>query len=280
MNYLASFGTILKHPKNSDKKLNSIFRIGIWKFFQFLFKQEVISILPNGTKMLIPAQSSYGSIIQYCRGYPDFVETNLMLHLVKHGDVFIDVGANIGFYSVLALGQDAKVYAFEPNETLHSNLLDSAKLNNYQQRLHLSENIVSDHTGYENFVIEPESEKSHIGLEGLKSKKIKCIALDKFVEEQKINHIKLLKIDVEGAEPQVFKGMHELLDKRQISYLLFEHDPKNNGNKFYFKFIEKLSREKILYSISQFQIRQFEFDDLQERKNLFVNFSGTKFSMP
>lgn len=275
LNYVSSFKDILLHPFNRSRVLSTVIRLIVWKIFQKAFGQDVIVELENSTKMLIPAKSSYGSIIQYTRGCPDLIETQILLKVLKKDDVFIDVGANIGYYSILALGQGATTYSFEPNEALHFYISYSAELNADEKKLHLSSKIVSDHQGYEHFVFEKESEISHIGQLGVhkKAKKLECTSLDSVATLHNLKSIKLVKIDVEGAEPVVFKGMKKLFTQKKISYLLFEHDPMNNGNKEYIDFIHELSNNKYLFSIEKFGVHPFKMNDLNKKRNLFVNFN-------
>lgn len=276
LNYISALRNILSHPLNRKNKFSAGARMVLWKFFQRVFNQDVIVELENSTKILIPANSSYGSLIQYNRGSPDLKETQILLHVLKKGDVFIDVGANIGYYSILALGQEATIFAFEPNKSLHKYILFSAHLNNDTKKLHLSSCVISDKNGYEQFVFEKHSEVSHIEQEkgSPSTKKIHCTTLDEIAKNHHLEKIKLVKIDVEGAEPQVIKGLEKMLKKKSIAYILFEHDPKNNKNQDYLNFIYNLSRKKSLYAIHQFDISPFVETDLSSKKNLFAVLKG------
>ena len=84
--------------------------------------------------------------------------------------------------------------------------------------------------------------------------------------------ITLIKIDVEGAEPQVFKGMKQIIEKKRVSYILFEHDPSNNQNEEYIEFIRTMSEKKHLFTIGHHLLKPFRWDDLNKKTNLFINF--------
>jgi len=274
LNYFFSLREILLHPFNRGQIFSTMIRLIVWKIFQKVFAQDVIVGLKNARKMLIPADSSYGSIIQYTRGYPDLIETKILLKVLKKDDVFIDVGANIGYYSILALGQGATTYSFEPNEALHFYISYSAKLNADEKKLHLSSNLISDNIGYEQFVFEKESEVSHIARQQdiTKGKKISCTTLDEVSKKYQLKQIQLLKIDAEGAEPLVFRGMKRILNKKIVSYVLFEHDPANNLDQEYLSLIYDLSLKKSLFTIHHHNIAPFQETDLLSKKNFFGSF--------
>ena len=84
--------------------------------------------------------------------------------------------------------------------------------------------IVTDHNGYERFKECDISEISHIDSTG---QKIRCTAIDQFVKEKKIRSIKILKIDVEGAEMKVLAGSLNSMNKGIIKNVLMEINSNN-----------------------------------------------------
>jgi len=78
--------------------------------------------------------------------------------LLRKGDVVVDVGANIGYYSLLfsrCVGTDGHVYSFEPVPQLASALRKNADLNQFEQ-ITLSNLALSDHNGEARFYVGPE----------------------------------------------------------------------------------------------------------------------------
>lgn len=142
-------------------------------------------------------------------------ESELMCTILSPGDCFVDVGANIGYYSVLAssvLGKQGQIFAFEPDPSNFALLKRNLALNNIvgampvnaglstengSGQLYLSETNWGDHQIYSR----GESRQS-IPVELLKG--------DDFFKER-IDRIDLLKIDTQGAEYHVLSGLEATL---------------------------------------------------------------------
>jgi FkbM family methyltransferase len=139
----------------------------------------------------------------------------LILKCLSKGDVFIDVGANIGYYSILAgkiVGEKGQVIALEPiSETVK--VLDlNIKLNNLENIRVIPKAAWSDSSLLNVYL--PEGYygwASAVKLHGSKFFTLEAVSLDDV--SKKIPAVKLLKIDVEGAEYQVLIGARETLKK-------------------------------------------------------------------
>jgi hypothetical protein len=83
----------------------------------------------HGTRIILPPHDPVSSSVLYY-GLPDFKEMRFLLAWLSPDDVFIDVGANVGLYSVLAAGvRRASVAAFEPSSETSDRLLENVRLN-------------------------------------------------------------------------------------------------------------------------------------------------------
>ena len=132
-------------------------------------------------------------------------------------DIFLDIGANLGFYSYLAHKKGCKVILFEPEPT-H---VDFLKRNNhifeyvYDIALSANEGEIEFYVGNEENLGGSSLIMSDKGWENSgysHSIKVKTKRLDKIITDKEIiNKIKLAKIDVEGAEKYVVEGMENLL---------------------------------------------------------------------
>jgi FkbM family methyltransferase len=153
---------------------------------------------------------------------------------VKEGDVFCDVGANVGMYSLLAamrVGRSGRVYAFEPHVVNCASLLANVALNRLVDRidvfsapLHASNGIAD--FNYQSLI--PGSAMSQVGStvdgEGtaftpLAVERKLATTLDRLVREETLRPPTHIKIDVDGNEPLVLRGMSELLrgDRAPVS---------------------------------------------------------------
>jgi len=144
--------------------------------------------------------------------------TTVAEDLIKSGDVVLDVGANIGYYTVIfskLVGEFGKVFAFEPTkhfrEVLKQNV-ESNKLKNIE----IIDVGLSNKTQKLSIDIGPSSATLHSpdGYDHIVGNEdISLITLDEFIRSRKLEKIDFIKIDIDGHEPLLFKGAWETLDK-------------------------------------------------------------------
>lgn len=156
----------------------------------------------------------------------EVVET--AINELSEGDVFVDVGANSGYFSFLAaqkVGPKGRVYSFEPSMREYQRLITGRGLNKANNvilfNVALSEK--SDILPFE--VSEYHTGLNHIALHHNHTTKVELVPafpLDVIMNGQKID---LLKIDVEGAEMKVLKGCRSLLASQSIKKLIVEITP-------------------------------------------------------
>lgn len=152
-----------------------------------------------------------------------------LISSIATGMTVIDIGANIGYYTVQfanIVGKTGKIYAFEPNPIINKLLIENINLNNYQNVI--VENIALSNSDADVLMHLPndgyEAHGSMMPNETFVSSKTiisKAITLDDYVKNNKINSIDLIKIDTEGAELLVFNGAHNVL-KSMKPKIVFE----------------------------------------------------------
>lgn len=114
MNYWRSLLVVLNHPLNKDSKPNTFLRIMWWKCNQALCHFPAIVQLTPEAQCICDSERSYvGQVID--TKFPEYAEMKLIYNIVRSEDVFIDVEADIGTYSLIAASKITigKVYAFE-----------------------------------------------------------------------------------------------------------------------------------------------------------------------
>lgn len=231
--YLKSFFRILNHPLNRKQKVKAAGRVLWWKANQLFFHlPAVVSLHNTKMKFICFPTSSFGSLVVYCN-LPEYPEMKFFEKILKPDSVFIDVGANVGVYTLLAAEKikKGKIYSFEPVSTVVDILYQNVRINHLEDRVTIIDKVVSDHTGQEMFVIQEISEYSHISSDQtLKVKPVPSIKLDDFFKLKKISFIDVVKIDVEGAEMKVLKGLEKYLRLGKVRNLIVE---LNRRNSFY-----------------------------------------------
>ncbi len=227
---IKSLLSILSHPLNKNDKWNTVLRVLWWKMNQLLFRLPAVVELVPGRKIICYPDSSSGGLIIYKRLF-DYEE---MMFLQKHlnsTSTFIDVGVNIGDYSLIASSIIRKntIHSFEPFKSVLKRFQENIQLNSIRN-IKTHEMVVSNTDGYEYFDSEPESEVNHIAyVNSAKSIKIQSITLDTFAKNNNISQIDILKIDVEGAEMKVLLGAKKLLAKGKIKIILLELNRNNQS---------------------------------------------------
>ena len=145
--------------------------------------------------------------------------TEMFKKVVKEGDVVLDLGANIGYYTLLAarlVGKTGKVYAFEPEPTNYSLLCKNVELNDYQH-VAAMQKAVSDTSGTVKLYVDKEDTGAHSIYQPEEEKdfvEVESVTLDGFFKD-KDHRINVIKMDVEGAEMAAFTGMAGLIRENQ-----------------------------------------------------------------
>jgi FkbM family methyltransferase len=191
--------------------------------------------LPNGLKMTVPKESPSAPLFAAGLYEPD-VTALLEQHLTA-GMTLVDVGAHVGYYSLLAstlVGPTGRVYAFEPDSSIYAYLESNAR-NNQCQNIVCIKQAVSHTVGYARF-IRPEAERGFLAspsledgpnvrgpLEGsLKFESVPTTTLDQYFAGHAWPQIDLIKMDIEGAESAALEGMRQLSARTPKLKLLFE----------------------------------------------------------
>lgn len=180
-----------------------------------------------------------GSFVRYLTGDAEPEVQDALAELVKPGQTVYDVGANIGFFTILCsrlVGPTGRVYAFEPIPRNLATLKHNIALNGLTNVV-VVEKALSSSTGTAEMFVSPWSAFHSLNVEGASKQEnhgpaageivVETVALDEFVKGEGVRTPDLVKIDVEGAELIVVDGMRETLRCRQPLLLCELHDTKD-----------------------------------------------------
>lgn len=124
---------------------------------------------------------------------------------IRYGDLVLDVGANIGYYTMLMskiVGDSGKVYAFEPEPKNFEILQKNIKINNIKNVI-IEKFALSDKIGKSYLQISKDSGQHRLSDSGLETQ---TTTIDNYFGNKKIDFIKM---DAEGSEYNIFKGMKQ-----------------------------------------------------------------------
>lgn len=162
--------------------------------------------------------------------------TALVKKLVQPGMRVLEVGSNCGWYTLLmaqGIGSEGRLIAFEANPGLAQLTFDSININGYGDRVCLHNLAASHAQGEATFrIFERHLGGGTLGIVGqehldrfhetIQEITVPTVALDDFLEGGD-RHIDFMKIDAEGAEPLVFRGMRNLLKENENLTILMEY---------------------------------------------------------
>ena len=194
----------------------------------------------GGFRMRVDTSEAIGRVLAVTGSWEPHV-TTAFRRLLSPGDVAIDVGANIGYHTLLAaklVGPGGHVYAFEPAAGTFTALTANISLNHASNvtALCIAAGAASGEATLENrswggplhsFIRrESESESSEPSSGGT-SVQVEPVA--SFVQPEQLSRLRLVKIDVEGYEHEVLQGLQQLFDDGARPALIVEVHPDATG---------------------------------------------------
>lgn len=207
--------------------------VGFIKFFLRKLKWKLLSptdiTLMNGQKFPLPRFSDFASDVFVTEGNVDWNAEYILykyIKEVKKGGLFVDVGANIGYYSALLKKAVDKVYAFEPDSR---NWITIKELDS-KGKIELIKSPVADKTQKVSLKRESSSDISYIDLEASDGD-LESVSLDEYFLEKKGN-VSAVKIDIEGFDILALEGAKDLIKRDQPLFLVEYNQEKGKPNSF------------------------------------------------
>lgn len=198
---------------------------GRWRFIPFALHQcrrayttstDRVVRTRHGFRMQVDVADWLGRHV-YVTGEYEPSTTCVVKALLQPGGTFLDIGANIGYFTLLAakcVGPSGKVLSFEPVPYVRERLISNVKLNRYRH-CNVRSEAISNEAGEVQFYQGPAD---HVGISSLRKLDGECQILR--VQTQKLDdvlpddlHVSMMKIDIEGAEFQALEGMQGCLGR-------------------------------------------------------------------
>jgi FkbM family methyltransferase len=226
---------LIRKAKNYRSKRKEAIAVKNWEGL-FSTNKSFIYTFDNDIKINLYKDSILCRFI-----YEGFENDELLFvkKMLKQGDTFIDIGANIGLFSLYAskyVGKTGSVYAFEPTPETFERLKANCSLNNtqniYTQQLGLSNkkdvlklNVSKDgRDAWNTFAANPKGDFAE-------SVMVDVTTLDDFIATNKIDiqQIRMLKIDVEGWEIPVMEGTLKTINEANNIVMMVEFNDTNSS---------------------------------------------------
>jgi FkbM family methyltransferase len=221
MSLLNTIKFITGHPLNREHKLSSIIRFAKWQVGSRLAPGAIVYEWINGSKFLVKTGET-GLTGNIYTGLHEFPDMGFLLHVLRAEDLFIDIGANVGSYTILACSAvGAKGIAFEPVPGTFNRLVENMRLNHLDERVKCINKGVGSQQGTINFTSDSDT-TNHAVASGEQCDSIVTIEVTSLDAQLQGYSPSLLKIDVEGYETPVLEGAQETLKKQTLHSVIIE----------------------------------------------------------
>jgi FkbM family methyltransferase len=176
----------------------------------------------------------------------EFLVTRKFRKLLPNYELFIDIGANIGTYSIIAAQQGIKTLAFEPIQSNYDSLLKNIQLNQSEELIKpfmYGLGLKKEQVKFNFYQLKPGASSKHPLKKKSENIEVQIEVFDKLeLIEVKQSKSILIKIDVEGMEIEVVQGMEELLRSDKNICMIIES--KHSGIKNLTNLLNKFSKFK------------------------------------
>jgi FkbM family methyltransferase len=256
MSLLRNLKHITNHPMNKDHKSAAILRYFRWQIGSRILQKPVVHEWLPGVRIVIRSSELGMTQNLYC-GLSDFSDMAFVLHTLTPQDLFIDIGANSGSYTVLACGFiGSRGYCFEPVPSSYSRLLDNLLINKLQSRVTAlnvglsdqeQEILFSRDYGTGNHALADHETNTP-------SIRVPVCTLDSVLSAESPS---MIKIDVEGYETKALAGAKETLSKPSLHSIIMELN--GSGSRYGF------DEEKILETMRDYGFRTYLYDPFRRK---------------
>lgn len=190
-----------------------------------LYRNSNLLYAPSIRMALVP-----GDVISDCIAFTGLYEPHLtrrIVKLAKIGGLFVDVGANLGYFSLLWAAHNPNniCFALEASPRNLEILRENIVRNGLESRVHVIPKAAGQVSGVMDFDLGPTDQTGWGGFTNtptINTIKVEVVRIDDVVPEG--CRVRLLKVDVEGAEPLVLMGCQQLLAARAIDEIWFEQN--------------------------------------------------------
>lgn len=217
----AWLGFVWSHPSNRRHRVRAVARAVAWQLWKRATGRPWDVTVGRGLRLRCHGENAFATLALYAGGRPDPVEQSFLEHYLRPGDDFLDVGANVGFYTLVAAsltGPDGRVEAFEPGSRTRSRLLENVGRNGLESRVTVHAAATGDRPGRLRFrtgldaqnrlcTADDEGDDEGEG-DGASFEEVEVVTLDDALAGRRFA---AGKMDIEGAEVLALAGAAGLL---------------------------------------------------------------------
>lgn len=208
--FLNTLSFILRHPLNRGGALHALRRLARWQVGSRILGAAVAVPFVGSTRLLVTRGMTGATQNIYC-GLHEFEDMAFVLHAMRPGELFVDVGANVGAYTVLAAGAaGCRCIAFEPLPETFRSLSDNIRLNDLAAGVVAVNAGVGAAPGRLRFTSAHDT-MNHVLADGEADDACVEVPVQTLDDALRGERPVVIKIDVEGYEAEVLDGAARVL---------------------------------------------------------------------
>jgi FkbM family methyltransferase len=232
---------IIQHPLSRDRRLKNLARFGAWQVGARLVPGSVAVEFVNKSELLVCAGMT-GATQNVYVGLQEFEDMAFVLHFLRKGELFADIGANVGSYTILAATTGAHVVAFEPGPATFRWLIKNITFNGRVDVVELHNIALGAQSGTVKFIADMDT-LNHVivGVNEKNDSFLIDVSMATLDEVLRGRCPALIKLDVEGFETEVLRGAEITLTNPDLRCVIIEL----NGNGARYGYDENVIRDKM-----------------------------------
>lgn len=217
---------ILRHPANRSRRVRALGLYLIWQVWERVVRRPWTIRLGETRRLRLYPHSVVAAFVLYYRVH-DYEDMSFVRAYLRPGDLFVDVGANIGVYSLWASeteGVDA--VAFEPSSATHARAVENVELNGLGHRIRVLRKAVGAQPGEVRLTTGRDAVNEVTTKLGGQTESVEQTTLD---VEPGLRAPTIIKIDVEGGEVDVLRGARSTINRHRPALLVEVNDVDRLG---------------------------------------------------
>ena len=241
------------HPVAKNRRYKALFRYVVFNLKNRITTNIIYKWV--GNLKFYASKGDGGMVGNIYFGLYEFYESMFLIHFLREEDTFLDVGANIGHYSLLASGMNkCKTIAIEPIPSTFKRLIKQIELNGLGNKIETLNIGVADKLDYLFFSSDKSTMNKVVDSSYKESVKVEVKTIDSLEGSETFN---LMKIDVEGFEKFVLNGSSSTLKSDNLKAIIIEI---NFSNQFY-----GVENVEILDILLSYDFQPYRYDPIHRR---------------